>query len=117
MFGVIQFLLRECDGGRMKIHELKTDPEYYKAVNYDRKKAELRCNDRDFNVGDILVLRPFDREENKYMPDVWGDSRYVDNIDEACYLLLRVTHVLISEDFPQGLQHGYVMLSFEKIEK
>ena len=108
----------------MNIHELKTDPKYFQAVNYGSKKAEIRNNDRDYQVGDILVIRAFDREANQYVTNWWLQDNpfeehpcYVNSVDEACYLLLRVTHVLTSDDFPQGLQNGYVMLSFEKIER
>ena len=38
------------------IHKLKTDPEVFKAVVEGRKTFEIRFNDRDFKVGDELVL-------------------------------------------------------------
>lgn len=38
-------------------HELKIRPDYFNAVSEGRKKFELRRNDRDFRVGDIIVLR------------------------------------------------------------
>lgn len=41
-------------------HQLKILPEYYQAVIDGRKKAELRKNDRDFNVGDYLLLIEWD---------------------------------------------------------
>lgn len=39
-----------------KIHELKTDSEVFQAVVEGRKTFEIRFNDRDFRVGDELVL-------------------------------------------------------------
>ncbi|WP_151753050.1 DUF3850 domain-containing protein [Acinetobacter soli] len=39
-----------------KIHELKTDSEVFQAVFEGRKTFEIRFNDRDFKVGDELVL-------------------------------------------------------------
>ncbi|ELI8100100.1 DUF3850 domain-containing protein [Yersinia enterocolitica] len=39
-----------------KTHQLKILPEYYQAVIEGRKKAELRKNDRDFSIGDYLLL-------------------------------------------------------------
>lgn len=41
-------------------HQLKILPEYYQAVIDGRKKAELRKNDRGFNVGDYLLLIEWD---------------------------------------------------------
>lgn len=37
-------------------HYLKTETEYYQAVEAGDKKFELRKNDRDFKVGDMLHL-------------------------------------------------------------
>lgn len=42
------------------IHELKTKPEYFKAVREGTKLFELRRNDRDFCVGDYLALNEWD---------------------------------------------------------
>jgi len=50
----------------MKRHNLKTWPEFYQAILEGRKKFELRKDDRGFNVGDILVLREFNPETEKY---------------------------------------------------
>lgn len=36
------------------IHELKTLPEYFELVRKGIKNFEVRKNDRDFKVGDML---------------------------------------------------------------
>ena len=38
-------------------HRLKTETEYYQAVERGVKKFELRKNDRGFKVGDFLYLQ------------------------------------------------------------
>lgn len=48
------------------IHDLKTWPEYFNDIISGKKKFELRENDRNFKVGDILNLREFDPKSYKY---------------------------------------------------
>ncbi len=72
-------------------HNLKTHATHFKGVWDGKKRAEVRFDDHNFQVGDTLVL-----EETT-----------------ACYytgrkLTVRVTHIL--RGFV-GLQHGYCMLS------
>ena len=45
-----------------KTHDLKTWKEFYEAIYDGKKTFEIRKNDRDFQVGDILVLHEFDTE-------------------------------------------------------
>lgn len=48
------------------IHELKTDVEYFQAVYDGDKNFEVRPDDRDLKVGDVLHLREFDPEKQIY---------------------------------------------------
>lgn len=40
-------------------HYLKIKPKYYRAVESGIKSFEIRFNDRDFKVGDVLHLQEY----------------------------------------------------------
>ena len=81
----------------MQIHHLKCWPEWFRFIRNGEKTAELRLDDRHFQVGDTLVLRGWDPTTEVY----------TGHTEEVRY----VTHVL--RDHP-GLTPGYVMLSLVK---
>jgi len=78
------------------IHDLKTWPEHFRDVRAGVKTAELRLNDRNYQSGDVLVLREYDPKAREYTGQV--ETR-------------TVTHVLSEE---QNLQPGMVMLSMSE---
>lgn len=41
----------------MEVHELKTDPDVFAMSYAGNKNFEIRKNDRDFQVGDLLILK------------------------------------------------------------
>lgn len=43
-----------------KEHHLKILPEYFEPVRYGLKTFEIRKNDRDFQVGDTLLLKEYE---------------------------------------------------------
>jgi ASC-1-like (ASCH) protein len=45
---------------KQKYHELKIVEPYYTAVSTGKKTFEIRRNDRDFKIGDRLILSPYD---------------------------------------------------------
>lgn len=49
-----------------KIHYLKTWPEFFAAVKDGTKTFELREDDREFEVGDTLVLQEFRYSSQTY---------------------------------------------------
>lgn len=42
------------------IHEVKCLPEYFTPIRRELKKFEIRKNDRDYQVGDGLIIREWD---------------------------------------------------------
>lgn len=79
--------------------ELKTWPEPFRNLGARIKPFELRYNDRDFQVGDILCLREFDPVKGEYS----GEEE-----------LRRVT--LLLSDVQFGLKPGYVIMAIEPVE-
>lgn len=49
-----------------KVHHLKTWPDYFAAVRRGSKTFEVRTNDRDFQVGDLLVLQEYDPQHGVF---------------------------------------------------
>jgi hypothetical protein len=49
-------------GTQAVIHKLKTLPSFFQAVAQNKKRFEIRKNDRDFQVGDYLILQEWDGE-------------------------------------------------------
>jgi hypothetical protein len=47
-------------------HDLKTWPEFFRRVRSGQKNFEVRKNDRDFQVGDTLVLLEYNPVSNRY---------------------------------------------------
>lgn len=46
---------------------MKTKPRYFKAVADGRKPFEIRFNDRDYKIGDQLVLFNWPEEEQGHI--------------------------------------------------
>lgn len=78
-------------------HALKTWPEYYKAINDGRKTFEIRKFDRDFKVGDKLLLQEYDPKTTKYT----GSEAERD-----------ITYLMNGGAF--GIEVGYVVLGIKE---
>jgi hypothetical protein len=50
----------------MTVHTLKSWPEFFEPVLSGQKQFELRKNDRDFQVGDHVVLREWEPNGDRY---------------------------------------------------
>lgn len=85
-----------------KIHKLKCWSEYFKVKCEGLKDWELRKNDRDYQVGDILV-----HEE--------GDIKHDDFVRTGKILVEEVTYILKNQ--PQfGLEKGYCIMSTKEVD-
>lgn len=49
-----------------KTHKLKITPQYYKEVANGTKTFEIRKNDRDYQTGDIVILREYNEDTKDY---------------------------------------------------
>ncbi|MNG64094.1 hypothetical protein D3C73_216360 [compost metagenome] len=84
----------------MKRHDLKILPKHFAAVFSGEKKAEIRINDRDYAVGDLLCLAEYGQ-----LAGLGGSVGF-----SGEFIWVRVTHITdLSEWLP-----GYVMLSIER---
>ena len=78
-----------------KTIEKKILPEYFKAVHHREKTFELRKDDSDYQVGDMLRLRE------------WDGGKYTGNIT-----FKQITYIL--RDCPEyGLMPGYCILAIQ----
>ncbi|HAB9977062.1 TPA_asm: DUF3850 domain-containing protein [Listeria monocytogenes] len=60
----------------MTVHKLKILPEFFREKITLKKSFEIRNNDRNFEVGDTLVLQEF--ENGKYTGrEYWEDVIYI----------------------------------------
>lgn len=50
----------------MKIHYLKTWPVHFWPLRRGQKTFEIRKNDRDYQIGDVLVCKEYIPKEDRY---------------------------------------------------
>lgn len=79
------------------IHQLKIKRSHFVDILYNRKRFEVRYNDRNYQVGDFLGLNEVDE----------------DNRETGHCVIVRVLDVL---DDPEYCKPGYVIMSIEQTE-
>lgn len=79
-------------------HVLKLQPRFAEAVKEGRKTFEVRRDDRNYKVGDILTFTDLDKKP----------------YDMGSY---EVTYKLTYEDFPDGISKGYCVLGIKPCSK
>lgn len=85
-------------------------PKYFNDVKEGLKDFEIRKDDSDFEVGDILILQEGDYD----FPIINGQFKgweYTGN-----EITKRIKYKITSEEFPQGIKEGYCILGLEDIE-
>ena len=81
----------------MTKHILKLQEEFYDAVLNGVKTFEVRKADRDYKVGDTLILSCYKGGEC---------------LQKSCRRY--ITYILRHEDFPDGVPEGYVILGIRR---
>lgn len=81
-----------------KVHHLKIGIEYFNDVKNGNKPFEVRRNDRDYEVGDTLILNDFNPSTETYSGD---------------WIPKLITYKL---DDPRFVKEGYVILGLQDIK-
>ena len=80
----------------IKVHEVKSEPPFFAEVWSGEKRSEVRFNDRDYQPLDLLLLREYDPENERY---------------PGAAILAVITHV----ETHVGLIEGYVALTIAPV--
>lgn len=91
----------------MTTHYLKTVQPFFSRVETGDKTAELRRDDRPYEIGDTLVLQEYDKATEKF---------------SGREITVRITDITRHKDLLEiltvsGLVLGWCMLSFRKINQ
>jgi hypothetical protein len=83
----------------MTTHHLKVWSEYMDDLINGSKTFELRFNDRNFQVGDLLHLREFDRDQAQYLKRE---------------LLVKISYILDGSAF-DAIKKGFVVMAIKPV--
>jgi len=86
----------------MIVHELKSDPINFQPDNLNTKKFEIRFDDREFLVGDKLILR-----ETKYSSEEMKAGKPLEYTGRTTHLYIK--YILRGPCY--GLMDGWVIMS------
>lgn len=95
----------------MQEHHLKTYPECFQVAIDGLKLFELRKNDRDFQIGDLLILEEW--QPPKYFSEMGGDGPGQQT--QGFYTGRRATFSVkyIFQGGKWGLDHAYVIMAIQ----
>ena len=93
---------RQAKGEVMRVHYLKTWPAFFAAVKSGKKPFEIRKDDREYDVGDTLILQYWDpakAEDGNPSSGYTGDE-----------VRGEVEYLLLANDCPGGLVEGFCVM-------
>lgn len=106
-----RYEMEECGGWSiagprifMKTHELKTDPEPFDQVASNDKTFEIRKDDRDFKVGDKLILR-----KTVHTGAEMAEGKPLEYTGDV--VTRRIIHIMRGPAY--GLAEGWVIMSID----
>lgn len=68
-----------------QVHRLKTETKFFKDVKSGIKQFDVRKNDRDFQIGDTLILEEFDPTSGTYKPG-WIPKLITYKLDDSRFV-------------------------------
>lgn len=77
----------------MKVHDIKCWPEYFQAAKAGKKPFEVRKNDRNYQIGDVLQQMEWDPISGEYSGD---------------FITQEITYILHGGQF--GIDAGYIVM-------
>jgi hypothetical protein len=93
------------DSDKQNVHHVKSWPYLFEAVIQGVKRHELRKNDRDYRVGDILVLREYSPDSGEYTGRQYAvEVTYITSTERPCAIS------------GSALSDGYCILSIKPFD-
>lgn len=77
-------------------HDLKIYPQFFDEIIKGDKKFEVRKNDRDYKLNDVIVLREYNPENELFT---------------GRFLIKKICHILYGGQF--GIEDGYCVFSIK----
>lgn len=67
------------------VHNLKTWTSFFRDIKNGTKNFEVRVNDRDYNIGDTLILEEFDPIKEVYT-GAWIPKEIIYKLDDIRFV-------------------------------
>lgn len=96
-------------------HNLKTLPQYFDKLKEGQKNFEIRLNDRDYQVGDILKLIYYCEKTDLRKRIMESDDGEPLLDEQPLFIERKVTYIMHGPKY--GLKKGWVIMQLQKIKK